>query len=374
MACAFVTSFLGCVVTIFLFCCAMGFGKFTFLSKALLLIFSIFIGCIPLFISYSSEKYLGKFFVPCRYALYFIFVLCIIWFCLCIILSVFSLVTIIPAFKHFRSYFFNIFIVAFFISFLLALYSLFEGMKVPAIKNINIKSNKIKNAQTIVLLPDLHIHRAIYKGKIKKIVLSVNNQNPDIIILLGDVFDDDLEKIEDITNELKNLKSKQRIYFVSGNHEAYVGYKESIKKLQNLGFIALDNFGVSINDDLFIGGVKDIFSSKGDINNLDLKDIFKDAKDMQYKILASHTPYEFKGKNNFDLEVSGHTHGGQIFPFHMMIKLTSKYLSGFYKFNDGSRIYISRGAGQWGPQMRFLAPSEITVLKLQSRNQRKDNI
>ena len=80
----------------------------------------------------------------------------------------------------------------------------------------------------------------------------------------------------------------------------------------------------------------------------------------------SHTPVDFGKDNIFDLEVSGHTHGGQIFPFHVLAKLHNRYLAGLYQMENGAQIYVTRGAGQWGPQMRFLAPSEITVIRLAS--------
>lgn len=82
----------------------------------------------------------------------------------------------------------------------------------------------------------------------------------------------------------------------------------------------------------------------------------------------SHTPADFGKNNAFDLEVSGHTHGGQIFPFHIFTKLYNKYLAGLYETDNDAAIYVSRGSGQWGPQMRFLAPAEITILKLVPEN------
>ena len=85
----------------------------------------------------------------------------------------------------------------------------------------------------------------------------------------------------------------------------------------------------------------------------------------------SHTPADFGKENLFDLEVSGHTHGGQIFPFHIPAKLKNKYLAGKYRMENGAEIYVTRGAGQWGPQMRLLAPSEITVLILKPEKEEK---
>ena len=98
---------------------------------------------------------------------------------------------------------------------------------------------------------------------------------------------------------------------------------------------------------------------------MNLDEVFSGASDNQFKLLLSHRPLKFK-KNSFDLMVSGHTHGGQVFPFMIFVYLALGYVSGLYDLEDEAKLYVSRGAGQWGPQMRFLAPSEITVVNLKS--------
>ena len=162
---------------------------------------------------------------------------------------------------------------------------------------------------------------------------------------------------------MKGLKAKEGIYFVTGNHEFYAGYKPTVETLKKLGFTFLENGGVSL-EDIYIAGIPDTFSGHFYGKNADLEKTFAESGDNRYRILLSHTPTDFGRQNNFNLEISGHTHGGQIFPFHILTLLHNKYLAGLYKRENNAHIYVTRGAGQWGPQMRFLAPSEITVIKL----------
>ena len=184
-------------------------------------------------------------------------------------------------------------------------------------------------------------------------------------------MDDDVSKIAPITELLKGLKAKQGIYFVTGNHEFYTGYYTTTNALNQLGFKFLENDGVSLGD-IYIAGIPDTFSGKYYGKEVDLSKAFAAAQDGQFRLLISHTPTKFKDASAFDLEVSGHTHGGQIFPFHFFAKLHNQYLSGRYDLGNSSQIYVSNGAGQWGPQMRFLAPSEITLINL--KPQEKTNM
>ena len=99
---------------------------------------------------------------------------------------------------------------------------------------------------------------------------------------------------------------------------------------------------------------------------IDVDRTLENSSDGQYKILLSHTPRfqkEMITKAQYDLQLSGHTHGGQIFPFHLLVKQANKYLAGLYDVND-TKLYLSRGTGYWGPPMRLFAPSEITVIRL----------
>ena len=290
-------------------------------AKAGFFVLFILIGCLPMLAEYSFEEYLGKFYIPYRYLLYFLFITMVILFSLTIvrdviwgILRLFS-----DAFHPLSSpNLMKINLITIVLAFLVGGLALYDGTKVPNVKNISQTSAKILQDKKIVLLPDLHMHRALSVKKLQGIVGATNAQNPDVILLIGDMIDDEIERVSEQLNVLKGLKAKHGVYFVSGNHEFYHDFNKSTQALQNLGFKLLENEGVSLSKDLYLGGIPDIHSRYLSGKNYDLAKTFSQAKPAQYKILMSHTPANFK-ETPFDLEVSGHTHGGQIFPFVFFI-------------------------------------------------------
>lgn len=382
MTCSITTSVLGCLVTSLLFLRYVLFLDMSFMQKSILFAIFILMGCAPMFVSYRLENFFGANYPIYRYSVYFIYISCIILFSLTIFRDIiwsasYGLSKIIGndivASPLSKLWTIKLNIITIIISLLVSILALHEGTKTPELKNIIIPSEKIKQEQTIAVLSDLHIHRVINPNKIKQIVERTNQQNPDIILLAGDIIDDEVNTVSDITALLKGLKAKNGVYFATGNHEFYAGYKETVDELKNLGFTFLENNGHSLNEQIYIAGVPDLFSSASHGVNIDIKQAFVESKPEQYKLLMSHTPANFGQNNNFDLEISGHTHGGQIFPFHIFAKLHNKYLAGLYDLDNQSKIYVSRGSGQWGPQMRFLAPSEITMIKLTPKFQKNIN-
>ena len=373
--CAITTSVLGSLAAVILFLRYCAFTSIDVWIKSLWFILFILVGCLPILAEYRFEQYLGKFYVPYRYVLYFIFVTMIILFSLTVIRDVVWFVLRLFSDKFIplsspNLPLINTITIA--LAFIIGCLSLYNGMKVPDIKNITVFSDKIFEDKKIVFLPDLHLHRALTKAKLQGIVEEVNAQNPDLILLGGDMIDDEPERIDEQLQILKQLRAKKGIYFVSGNHEFYHDFSKTTKVLQSLGFKLLENSGVSIDKDLFLGGIPDIHSRSLSGKNYDLDKTFASAKPKQYKILMSHTPANFD-QTPFDLEFAGHTHGGQIFPCVLFIYVHAPYIAGWYDLNENAKIYVSRGSGQWGPQMRFLAPSEITVLDLKTTQSEKGN-
>ena len=370
VTCAVTTSVLGCIVTSYLFFRYTWYLDLSLVQKSLIFASFILAGCIPLLVSYNMEHILGRFYPFYRYALYFVFIGCIILFTLTLLSdAVFFVLSYTPLVSKVKicCCYMNYVLVG--LAVVCSAYALYAGMKVPEIKSITIVSDKLAANRKIVLLSDIHIHRAICPEKIKGIVEKTNALNPDIILLAGDIIDDDARRVSGVTSLLKGLKAKEGIYFVTGNHEFYAGYTETVAELQRLGFKFLENSGISLKD-IYLAGAPDLFSGEAFGKKIDLDRTFAESRPNQFRLLMSHTPEDFGHNNNFDLEVSGHTHGGQIFPFHIFTKLHNKYLSGLYPMAGNARIYVSNGAGQWGPQMRFLAPSEITLLNLTTPKQK----
>ena len=366
-----VSSVICCLLMSFLFVRYILFMPASSSFKSIAFIFLMIIGCTPALVAYPVENILGKIYPAYVAVLYFLFTAAVILIALTIFTDffwllgkAFRLINIGPYTA--RAMPVNLFLAA--MALICAGWAQYEGIKTPKIKEVILSSPKIKEERTLVLLSDLHINRLVSPERIKAIVARTNAQNPDIILLAGDVLDDDAEYIKPLTSLLKELKAKEGIFFVTGNHEFYVGYSASVKEIQELGFAFLENNGVSLND-VYIGGIPDFRAGRMFHKEARLKQAFQDSRPEQFKLLMSHTPADFNEKNVFDLQVSGHTHGGQIFPFHLFAALGNKYLAGLYDMKNGAQIYVSRGSGQWGPQLRFLAPSEITVLKLKPKKE-----
>ena len=242
-------------------------------------------------------------------------------------------------------------------------YALYAGLRTPAVRVVTVTSPKITAEYTVAALPDLHFQRTMSPRRVQKIVDKTNAQNPNAVILLGDTIDDALERITTHMALLQNLSAPDGVYFVTGNHETYSGYDASVSALKNLGFTFLENSGVSLRSDIYLGGFPDIHSSRRSGHRYDMAKTFADATLGQFRLLASHTPGSFR-ENAFDFEIAGHTHGGQIIPIIFLMYLHAPYLAGEYDLDGGARVYVSRGISQGGPQMRLFAPTEITIIKL----------
>ena len=364
ISCAITTSALGCLVFLYLFFRLIYELDIAWGGKAVLLVIMLIMGCIPLFVSYQAEHILGKFYPFYRYLLYFIFITGIILFSGVILRDLALLGCRLinsSAVIWLASGKINLGLIG--VAFLCSTYALYAGTKVPDVREINIASNKISKTLKIAYLSDIHIHRVIADDKVKAIVQKTNALNPDVVLLGGDIIDDDTQISAKTLSLLKDLKAPLGIYFVTGNHEFYNGYQASIAALKAQGFKLLENNGVSLGE-VYVAGIPDLFSGQAYKKEANAQRAFKLANNNQYKILMSHTPSDFGNALIFDLELAGHTHGGQIFPFHILTKAYNFYLSGLYPLDNGSFIYVSNGAGQWGPQMRFGAESEITLINL----------
>lgn len=229
---------MGCLVTTCLYfrytlCLNIGL-----LPRLLLFVPFLVAGCVPLLVSYRLENVFGSFYPFYRYGLYFIFIGCIILFTVTLIAdALFWLLSFTPLLTKFSfcCRWLNWGILA--LSLLFAAGALYAGVKVPVVKNVHISSEKLTREYTVVVLSDLHIHRVISPQKIERIVSLANAQNPDVVLLAGDIIDDDVRRVSKITALLKGLKASKGIYFVTGNHEFYAGYDETVRELANLGFM-----------------------------------------------------------------------------------------------------------------------------------------
>lgn len=319
----------------------------------------------PFVLRFPSSPLLGNFCNAITYVAYFLFVCIFLFFCFMIARDVIWFILHLLGFSVPHPFHpsavlrANIGLLG--IVTLLAAYSLYEGTRVPDVRQITLYSSKVKEPFTLVALPDLHIHRALASKKLKGIIQATNALKPDIIALPGDIIDDRADAIKDLVPLLRDFTAPLGIFVVDGNHEVYIGTDNTQEQFKTVDVSYLYNAFKQLRADIRIAGVPDIQSERIG-RPVDMKGALPPTN--AYTILMAHTPkmFDLPG-NTADLQLSGHTHGGQIFPFHFLAWFSNKYLAGL--FVNGDRIlYVSRGAGQWGPQMRLLAPSEITYIRI----------
>ncbi len=221
----------------------------------------------------------------------------------------------------------------------------------------------------IVQISDLHIGEMMTGAKLEKIVEQVNSLNPDLIAITGDLADGSTSQLLHEVTSLRDLKAKNGVYFVTGNHEYYSGVNSWVHEIQKMGIKVLNNENIKIKngtDFFYIAGVTDheakrFGSEHAPDFNRALSGLEKDKK----KILLAHQPLTVKEASEYgtDLVLAGHTHGGQIWPFHYLVFLQQPYLKGLYQFKD-TTLYVNQGTGCWGPPMRVGSFNEITEVTL----------
>lgn len=247
---------------------------------------------------------------------------------------------------------------------------LIGGIKRPELNKVDVSIKNLGfDELTIVQLSDVHIGNTIGKAFLQECVERINVLKPDIVVITGDLVDRKIEDAKDDLSPLKELQSTYGTYFVLGNHEYYHGAKSIAEYLPKVGVRALLNESVLISDgknSINLVGLNDIQSIRFDTLLIDTEKAFGAVDPTKPTLLLSHQPksIEFVENNNYDLMLSGHTHGGQIFPFGFLVMLQQPYLSGLHAITATKQIFVSRGTGYWGPPVRVFAPSEISVLTL----------
>jgi predicted MPP superfamily phosphohydrolase len=236
------------------------------------------------------------------------------------------------------------------------------------VKKVKVALSKLPAAlegYRIVQISDIHVGPTIGRDFIEEIVKQVNVLQPDLIAITGDLVDGTLSQLEHHTEPLRNLKARDGTYFVTGNHEYYVGdIEEWISWLQGIGIRTLRNERVTIREGFDLAGTDDI-SARGGDHGQNIPKALQGRKTDRPVVLMAHQPRSFKEAASLgvDLQLSGHTHGGQIYPFNYIVHIFEPYLAGLYR-EGNSQIYVSRGTGYWGPPMRLGAPAEITEIEL----------
>lgn len=248
---------------------------------------------------------------------------------------------------------------------ILTIISIAIVLKGPKLKTVEIKYNKtIKEDISIVHLSDIHLGLLTSMGWVEALVKRVNSLKPDLILITGDMVDDEYDKVKKFAPLFKSFDSKLGTYAVSGNHEVYAGFPGFKKFCDEASIEIIDNKRVEL-DNVTLVGVDDSSNRRAVAPKVELSDLLTDSDPTKLRIFLSHQPVKFREAvdKGIDLQLSGHTHRGQIPPLNFIVALIYKYSYGIYKYKN-SYIYTTSGTGTWGPPMRLFSTSELVKIRV----------
>ncbi len=258
---------------------------------------------------------------------------------------------------------------------ILAISYLFRGFKggfsEPVLNAVDVAIEGFSQEGYVIMqLSDLHVGRTIKKSFVEELVTRMNAQNPNIIVITGDLIDHSLDAIKEDLSPLQNLVAPT--YFILGNHEHFHNATEIITHIRSLGITVLLNESLQIKEgDVHFNliGLTDVLGERIGEYPIDIEKAYKETDPTLPCIVLAHQPKTILRleKRACDLMLSGHTHGGQIFPFGVLVMLDQPYLSGLHRHDAKKQIFVSRGAGYWGPPLRVLAPSEISKIVIRGK-------
>jgi uncharacterized protein len=224
---------------------------------------------------------------------------------------------------------------------------------------------------TIAQISDLHLGPTLREDFIRHIVDRVNALDADLVAITGDLVDGSVERLRKIVAPIANLRARHGVFFVTGNHEYYSGVDEWIAEIRRLGITVLRNERVSIGSaqaSFDLVGVDDAHAHQfGNGHGEDVPRAVQGRDPNREAVLLAHQPRTIftAAEHGIGLQLSGHTHGGQIWPFGYLVRLQQPVVKGLAKIGS-VWLYVNSGTGYWGPPMRLGAPPEITRVILQS--------
>ena len=221
----------------------------------------------------------------------------------------------------------------------------------------------------IVQISDIHVGPTIKHDYLRAIVDRVNALQPDVVAITGDLVDGSVPELSGHVAPLADLRARHGVYFVTGNHEYYAGVHPWLAEVRRLGIRVLQNEHVVLSHDgapLVLAGVPDYTAHHFDESHRsDPAAALDGAPEGAPRVLLAHQPRTAPAAAHagFDLQISGHTHGGQFLPWSLFVPLQQPYTAGLHQLGR-MQVYVSRGTGYWGPPKRIGAPSEISELRL----------
>jgi uncharacterized protein len=250
----------------------------------------------------------------------------------------------------------------------IVLYGVFDARSIRS-ETLAIHSAKIPKEAgriRIVQISDVHVGVLIRGDYLAGILRKVREAAPDLVVSTGDLVDGQGNDLSEAAAQLREIRPRYGKFAITGNHEFYAGIDEAMKFTADAGFTVLRGGIATVAGAIDLVGVDDPaaqqFGSRGRLSD---REILSRAGGSRFTILLKHQPRVEKGAPGaFDLQLSGHTHKGQIFPFSLITRLVFSFHAGNYRLANGALLHVSRGTGTWGPPVRFLAPPEITIIDL----------
>ncbi len=249
----------------------------------------------------------------------------------------------------------------------LGAYSFFEARDI-GVERVTIRTDKLPASTPrvrVAQVSDVHLGLLVRNAKASMIAEVIRRADPDILVSTGDLVDAEINHLEGLAEIFGKIRPPLGKYAVTGNHEFYAGIGQALSFTKRAGFSVLRGEAVTVGSLVRIAGVDDpAGAALGAAPGRPEAEILAGNPGTMFTILLKHRPRVADGSRaRFDLQLSGHTHKGQIFPFRYVVGRPYPYLSGLYPLG-GSFLYTSRGTGTWGPPMRFLAPPVVTVIDI----------
>ncbi len=240
-----------------------------------------------------------------------------------------------------------------------------EGGKQPVVKYVDVDQNRFGGkSYTIVQISDMHVGGLIDKDFVRRSVEEANRLGPDLIAITGDLCDAHVDTIKEAISELRHLKSRFGTFYIVGNHEYFHSVGATIDYMKSIGIEVLENRSIRL-EDFYIAGVYDLFGYRTGSFIPDINMAMRDIPKGMPTLLLAHQPKYIQYLEGFEpsLILSGHTHGGQIWPFEYLVRLNQPYVKGLHSLGSDRHIYVNSGIGFWGPPMRLGSEAEITCIR-----------
>ncbi|MGW2278852.1 metallophosphoesterase [Streptomyces sp. NPDC001770] len=248
-------------------------------------------------------------------------------------------------------------------------YGTYGVLRGPRTKRITVPLAKLPRSAhgfRIAVVSDIHLGPILGRAHTRRVVDAVNATRPDLIAVVGDLVDGSVADLGPAAEPLAELEARHGSFFVTGNHEYFSGAAEWVAHVRELGLHPLENARVEI-DGFDLAGVNDV-AGESEGQGPDFDRALGDRDPARAAVLLAHQPVVIDDAvaHGVDLQLSGHTHGGQLWPGNLVAELANPTVAGLERYGD-TQLYVSRGAGAWGPPVRVGAPSDITVVELASR-------